>query len=263
MDNKIFKLVFIGAGNVAFSLAKRCKEVGHEISQIYARNPVQANEFAEVFKVDIATKFSDITRSADYYFLCVNDDAINVLSKKLAEVLPNTSIILHTSGSRGVNEIDAYFLHRINFYPLQTFLKYKNPNWDTIPLFIEANSIDFENHKLFFDTICKRVIQINNDIRIAIHVAAVFVNNFTNSNMIIAQDILAKAGLTLEVLYPLINNTFNSVLTTNPLETQTGPAKRNDTQTINLHKEYIEENCSEILTIYDDYTKFILERFYP
>ena len=44
-------------------------------------------------------------------------------------------------------------------------LKYKNPNWDTIPLFIEANSIDFENHKLFFDTICKRVIQINNDIR--------------------------------------------------------------------------------------------------
>ena len=196
MDNKIFKLVFIGAGNVAFSLAKRCKEVGHEISQIYARNPVQANEFAEVFKVDIATKF-------------------------------------------------------------------KNQNWDTIPLFIEANSIDFEKHKLFFDTICKRVIQINNDIRIAIHVAAVFVNNFTNSNMIIAQDILAKAGLTLEVLYPLINNTFNSVLTTNPLETQTGPAKRNDTQTINLHKEYIEENCSEILTIYDDYTKFILERFYP
>ena len=50
-----------------------------------------------------------------------------------------------------------------------------------------------------------------------------------------------KRKLIFSLLHPLIRETANKINKVNPAEAQTGPAKRNDTQTINKHLELLSE----------------------
>jgi len=50
-------------------------------------------------------------------------------------------------------------------------------------------------------------------------------------------------------LLPLILETANKITTLSPLEAQTGPAKRNDTKTIEKHIAMLNKNQQEIYTL--------------
>jgi len=50
-------------------------------------------------------------------------------------------------------------------------------------------------------------------------------------------------------LLPLILETANKITTLPPLEAQTGPAKRNDTKTIEKHTAMLTKNQQEIYTL--------------
>ncbi|MBP8157930.1 MAG: DUF2520 domain-containing protein, partial [Flavobacterium sp.] len=63
--------------------------------------------------------------------------------------------------------------------------------------------------------------------------------------------------LSFDILKPLIQETASKILTLSPKEAQTGPAKRNDTQTINNHLSFLtDENQKEI---YKLLTKSIID----
>jgi predicted short-subunit dehydrogenase-like oxidoreductase (DUF2520 family) len=53
----------------------------------------------------------------------------------------------------------------------------------------------------------------------------------------IGQDICDEHQVPFEILHPLIEETAKKITSISPKEAQTGPAKRNDTQTIESHLE--------------------------
>ena len=53
----------------------------------------------------------------------------------------------------------------------------------------------------------------------------------------IANDICEKNKIPFEILYPLIEETAKKIQSISPKDAQTGPAKRNDVQTIQNHLE--------------------------
>jgi predicted short-subunit dehydrogenase-like oxidoreductase (DUF2520 family) len=188
------------------------------------------------------------------FIIAITDDAIAEVSRQLPF---SNELVVHTSGSVSMQAINNKNRQGV-FYPLQTFSKAKYVDFKEIPICIEAqNEKDLLTLESVAKSISNSVYTINSEQRKALHVAAVFVSNFTNHLYQIGNKICIDNELSFDILKPLIQETANKILTLSPQESQTGPAKRKDTQTINAHLNFLtNDNQKEI---YKLLTKSIID----
>ena len=85
------------------------------------------------------------------------------------------------------------------------------------------------------------VYNINSHQRKVLHVAAVFACNFSNLMYMMADDILQKENIPLDILKPLIKETASKIKNHSPSKVQTGPAVRKDKSTLKTHLDYLEK----------------------
>lgn len=243
------KVIIIGSGNVAQHLIAAFHNsisTGDEIelAQVFSR---KANTLANVVDPDrITTNLAELVE-ADLYIIAVSDDAIGTVAAQLPF---KNRLVVHTSGSVGLNVLDNDNRRGV-FYPLQTFTKNKAVNFKTIPICLESeNSTDFILLEKVAKMISDNVFAINSEQRKALHVAAVFVNNFTNHLYSIGNEICQENQVPFDILKPLILETAQKIMAISPQDAQTGPAKRNDLKTIEAHQLFLSnENQSTIYKI--------------
>jgi predicted short-subunit dehydrogenase-like oxidoreductase (DUF2520 family) len=247
------KIVFIGAGNVATHLSKALLDAGHEICQIYSRSEESAAALSVKSGCPCTTNIDTIYNSADIYIFAVGDDALAPVVK---QVRGNNGIWIHTAGSC---PLDIFFGYAKNYgvmYPLQTFSKKRKPDFSKIPIFTEGNTKETENIiSTLAGTISNSVFTIDSEKRKYLHLAAVFACNFTNNMYNIATHILHEQGIDRNVLLPLIDETADKIHTLTPTKAQTGPALRNDADTICRHLSML--NDCELREIYKIISKNI------
>jgi predicted short-subunit dehydrogenase-like oxidoreductase (DUF2520 family) len=238
----MIKLVLIGSGNVAQHLIQAfAKSNKIDIVQVFSRKKETLAHLLDSHK--ITTTFNDLAE-ADLYIIAVSDDAIAAVSSQLPFV---NRLVVHTSGSVSIDALDKKNRNGI-FYPLQTFSKKAKIDFSQIPICLESETeSDFELLKEAAETVSRNTYKINSEQRKALHVAAVFVNNFTNHLYQIGNEICNDNNLPFEILKPLIQETANKVMTLSPKDAQTGPAIRNDQQTIAGHLAFLkDENQKKI-----------------
>lgn len=249
----MIRITLIGSGNVAQHLIKAfAKSELVEIVQVYARKKEALSSLIEFDK--ITSDFEELQES-DLYIIAVSDKAIADVSKQLPF---QNRIVVHTSGAASLDVLDAKNRKGV-FYPLQTFSKNKEIDFSIVPLCLEAeNTFDFRVLETVAKSISNAVFAINSDQRKALHVAAVFVNNFTNHLYHIGKEICGEHQVPFEILRPLIQETAEKINTLDPVDAQTGPAKRNDSNTIAAHLDYLtnenQKNIYKLITqsIQDD-----------
>ena len=244
------KITIVGTGNVAFHLGKRLQAQGVEITQVIGRNGLKAASLGDILKTKSTNFLSNIDTSSDIFIIAVSDNAIEEVAEKLSKSIA-TSLVVHTSGSIPSTVLTPFFRHYGVFYPLQTFSIGREPNFDTIPIFINATPqyhVDFLE-KLALK-ITKRVYPMSDDDRLALHVSAVFVNNFVNHLFKISSEIIGKHNLPFDVLLPLIEETVNKIRNNAPIDMQTGPAVRGDDMTIEKHLAFIEKHTPQYDLLY-------------
>jgi predicted short-subunit dehydrogenase-like oxidoreductase (DUF2520 family) len=243
----MIKVVLIGSGNVAQHLIKAfTKSKKIVLTQVFARQKQAVTHLLDSNK--ITNDFNDLAQ-ADLYIIAVSDDAITTVSSQLPF---GNRLVVHTSGSVALDALDKKN-RKGSFYPLQTFSKKAEVDFSQIPVFLESeNEIDFELLQKVAKIISQNVYKINSEQRKALHVSAVFVNNFVNHLYQIGNEICIENNVPFEVLKPLILETANKVMTLSPKEAQTGPAIRNDKQTIASHLDFLldenQKNIYKILT---------------
>jgi len=226
----MISVVLLGAGNVATHLFKAFNKADNvNVCQWYNR---KINHI-ESYKSDVAiTDDLSKLKEADIYILAVSDDAVEGLSKQLPF---KDRLVVHTSGSVGLYDIDMKHKRGV-FYPLQTFSKDAEVDFTNVPICIEAlKKVDLPILKALAKTIGSKSHKVNSDQRRVLHLAAVYVNNFTNQIYRVAHEITESEGAEFEILKPLILETAKKVQDMSPYLAQTGPAKRNDKKTIKKH----------------------------
>ncbi|KVV15238.1 Rossmann-like and DUF2520 domain-containing protein [Flavobacterium sp. TAB 87] len=248
----MIKIVIIGSGNVAQHLVAAFENnAAVEIIQIYSRK-----ENSKIAGIDTYRMVYDLAflKEADLYIIAVSDDAIIDVAAQLQFI---NRLVVHTSGTAPLTAIDIKNRKGV-FYPLQTFTKNKAVDFNTIPICLEAeNSTDYRVLEAVAKSISNAVYPINSDQRKALHVAAVFVNNFTNHLYQIGEEVCREHQVSFEVLKPLINETVAKLNDLAPVDAQTGPAKRNDQSTIEAHLDYLTNNNQK--NIYKILTQSILD----
>jgi len=240
----MINIVILGGGNVAYHLTNALlQNSAVNVVQVYNRSIEKINTFKN--STSITNNLSDL-KDADIYILAVSDNAISELSSALN--LKN-KLVVHTSGSMAMEELKSVSNKGV-FYLLQSFSKERKIDFSTVPICIEAETdADLQLLETLANLISKNCYRINSNQRASMHVAAVFVNNFVNHLYHIGHEICEQNKVPFEILLPLILETANKITTLPPLKAQTGPAKRNDTKTIEKHIAMLNKNQQEIYTL--------------
>ena len=232
----IKKIVIIGSGNVATQFALAFQRVNIKIEQIISRNLKSGKFLANKINSLFSSKLKDLVKS-DLIIICVNDDNID----SIVDELPDLPMI-HTSGSTSIK----IFKNRKNvgvIYPLQTLSTTIDTDFTTTPICVEGNNTFFE-HELFIlsQRISNKVFYINSDQRQNLHLSAVIASNFSNFCYLIAKKQLESKNIDFELIKPLILETAQKIIHTDPKIAQTGPAKRGDEKIIQKHLSILKDD---------------------
>ncbi|WKW47526.1 DUF2520 domain-containing protein [Myroides sp. JBRI-B21084] len=223
----------IGWGNVAYHLFSAINNLNnYKIQNIGVRSLEKIDDF---FALNLLVQIDDL-KPADITLIAVLDRAI----EEVAEKIPyKNKLVVHTSGTTAIDVLNNKNRKGV-FYPLQTFSKNKEVNFKEVPLCLEAeNDSDLNELKLLANLLSNNVYEISSDQRKSLHVAAVFVSNFTNHLYTIGNKICTDNNISFNILKPLINETADKIRYLSPKEAQTGPAIRFDSKTIEKHEDFL------------------------
>lgn len=253
------EIVIVGSGNVAKQFGLSLFHAGFRITGIVARNKQKG--IVLLPKLGNPPLFPDVTyikSEPTLLIIAVKDDAI----ESVANALPKfeNCIFAHTSGSIPLSSLGDK-PNKAVLYPLQTLNTFEKTPIQRIPLLIEKELN--ETNKRFFEHVCSTLgvpyFNINSETRLYYHLAAVIMSNFANALWDAGNNILSERNLDSRLLTPLLQQTLANAIQNGAFESQTGPAKRNDTSIISKHL-YLLKDKDALQEIYTAMSKMILKR---
>jgi hypothetical protein len=226
----------MGSGNVATVMGGRIAAAGHLLLQVVARREEAAAALAAEWHCGYTTRWAEVDGGADLYIVSLSDRALEELAGQLS--LPGR-LVVHTAGAAPLSALEKVSERHGVLYPLQSLRKEIRP-FPEFPLLIDASRPDDGVLlEAFARTIARQVQYADDALRLKLHVAATFVNNFTNYLYSLAADFCQREGIDFSLLLPLIRETAGRVERYDPREVQTGPAIRDDRQTMDRHLEIL------------------------
>lgn len=291
----------IGTGNVATHLFKALSQSSTPLSPsaphpsdvsapIPNTSALSSDSFTQLSDISVrminSRTLEGLPEHSDVILISVKDDAIGSVAQKVAD---KADLIAHTSGSVSIDILKGCAKHYGVFYPLQTFSKNSELDYQEIPFFIEGNDTKTVTIlKELAQSISPKVFEADSAKRKRLHIAAVFACNFSNHLIAIADDLLQETSLDTpntevtstndiksisnsdsdsksnseekldyKILLPLLKETIRKLDTLTPKEAQTGPAVRNDQKVMSAHEEMLASNPDR-LAIYRLLTSSIL-----
>jgi predicted short-subunit dehydrogenase-like oxidoreductase (DUF2520 family) len=247
---------FAGAGRVANALCKEMYNYGYHIDLIVSETQRTGCLLSDFCSASWSSELI-FPESTDIIFVAVPDH-------RLKSVLHNLkcrtgTIVVHTAGSMGLDIFPDHIVNKGVFYPLQTFSKERKVSFKDLPVLIET--INNKSERILVslaEAIGGKVHYMDTDHRRMVHLAAVFACNFTNHMLTGGKEVVMKAGLPFDILFPLIKETISKAIETGPENSQTGPAVRNDQNTIEKHLELLSFS-SDLQRIYSEITRSIIK----
>jgi predicted short-subunit dehydrogenase-like oxidoreductase (DUF2520 family) len=256
----INKIVILGTGNLATHLTTALSKINSiAIVQLYNHRPSpSAKKISKELGIPIVYDISKIILDADFYIIAVKDQYLANFSKQLSRIQIK-GIVAHTSGSQSIDVIKKLFHNTAVVYPLQSFYPNAKIKWIETPILIESNTeTNLDKVKSVFSKLSKTIKDVDSETRLKIHLAAVFACNFTNALYVSSFEIMEKKldKQSIDLLMPIMRQSFEKLNDMHPIEAQTGPASRNDKNVISKHRNLLKSN-KELLAVYNILTELI------
>jgi len=244
----------LGAGNLAHGIASGLMNMSYPITGWWARNHSEISLPKNADSDLLKKSLHEIPEKTQIIILAVSDSAIQELS---GQIPAGEYLVCHCSGSMHINILSNHNARGV-FYPLQTFSKGRMPVWDEIPVFTETTNAEMHKRlSLLASSLSKICITCKSETRLKAHLSAVISANFTNHLLYESMRIMQDNKLNFQWLRPLLEETIRKAFDLgNPSLSQTGPAKRNDLETIQEHLKALEKN-TDLKQIYQLLTKAI------
>jgi predicted short-subunit dehydrogenase-like oxidoreductase (DUF2520 family) len=247
------KVVIIGSGNVATVLGHRIFKAGHEIIEVLSRQKEHAALLAAELNCGYTSAFESVSKEGDLYIIAIADSPLLEIDKHL---FLDKKWVVHTAGAISIDVLKNVSKNYGVLYPLQSLRK-ERKDIAEIPLLVDGNT--YENLTLVYDfakSISDQVKNCGDQERSKLHTGAIIVNNFTNHLYSLTEDFCRRENIDFTWLLPLIGETASRLGSFSPKEVQTGPAIRNDQETIKKHLDMLEP-YPDLKEIYELFTKSI------
>ncbi|MEY3038933.1 MAG: hypothetical protein RLZZ593_75 [Bacteroidota bacterium] len=242
----------IGTGRVAqtlFSLI--AQNEAFSVLGVLGRTSAQLGDWTQGKGITQAHQLPE----AMIHIIAVSDRSINLVAGQLSHL---SGLIVHTSGTTPMDKLLPN--QRIGvLYPLQTFSLQSPPSAEEIPWIIEAkHAQDINLLATFAQCLGSRAHQLSEHERRQLHLAAVMVNNFTHHLWSMSRDWLETQSGDFNLLMPLAKKTTEIALNDPEGTYQTGPARRNDQNTVEQHLAML--GTHPLAQVYKNLTESIVRR---
>jgi predicted short-subunit dehydrogenase-like oxidoreductase (DUF2520 family) len=188
--------------------------------------------------------------------ITLRDESIAPFLKDLGRV---PCVLAHTAGALSINELNRSAESFGVLYPLQSLRK----EIQIIPplsILVDGNRAETREYLTkCAESIAGTVITADDETRLKYHLAATLVNNFTNHLFAQTEIFCKRENISFSVLQPLMEETVHRLRHVSPVEAQTGPAIRDDHNTIDKHLALLEKYPA-LLRLYTLFTREIQER---
>ena len=228
---------FAGAGRVAGSLCDEMFHAGLKIVHIVSESEKNGPEIA----VRCNAQWSDkliFPENCELIMVSVPDHRLEAVLSQIR--CSDRAIVVHTAGSFGLEVFPSRISRSGVFYPLQTFSKGRHIEYNNLPILLE--SADPSIIKVLRDLaliLGSKPYVMDAGRRMMMHLAAVFVCNFTNFMLTAGEKVVSEAQMPFDLLVPLIRETISKAIENGPGMSQTGPALRHDLNTIQKHLDLL------------------------
>ena len=253
------KVTLLGTGNVASWLVFALNKAGITIQQIYGRTFEKCQYLALSCGAEPTDDLSKLKDNSDLYIFSLKDDAYQEVISSIPFQLSLAAITAGSVSQEILSPIaDQYGV----IYPYQTLTQGIDFKTVNVPLCIEGNNKETAQILLDFgQKISDNVQYINEVQRKKLHLAAVFASNFGNAMYGIGFDLLEKEGIDPKALLPLLHNTLDKLQSLHPWQSQTGPARRGDTEVMRQHLKNLKE--TDLQNIYTLLSHYIQKKTTP
>lgn len=249
---------FAGAGRVASGLCRELFRLDYPVDMVVSLTEKSGKALAG----SVAAAWSQNLTFPETTGLIIVAVPDNKLESVLSSIdCSNKTAVVHTAGSYGLDAFPGKIMKKGVFYPLQTFSHERDLNFSEIPFLLESN--DESTREMIHEiasALSRNVSFVDVGKRRLIHLSAIFVSNFTNFMFTAGNEIAHKAGFNLKILEPLIKETVSKALDMGPQRSQTGPAFRNDTITIEKHLRLL-SSTPELSELYKSVTQSIIDYY--
>lgn len=251
------RVVIAGAGNLATCLGEALVRAGVVPSAVWSRSDSSASQLAAKLGCPYTTCIQSLP-DADIVITAVSDDALGAVARELVARYSD-ALLVHTAGSVPMKLWAEASASRYGvFYPMQTFSKGKSVDFGRLGIFLEACD---EAGLMQLENLARRltpmVCRATSEQRAFLHIAAVFVCNFTNAMYRMAAELLEKEGLPFEAMLPLIDETAAKLHHLAPADAQTGPAARGDNEIVARQSAVLDGVYRDV---YDLVSRYISEK---
>jgi predicted short-subunit dehydrogenase-like oxidoreductase (DUF2520 family) len=249
---------FAGAGRVASALCRELFRIGIRIDLVVSETESGGRPLAESCNAEWSSRLH-FPYSSKVIIVAVPDHRLKDVLNRIQ--CGSDTLVAHTAGSFGLDAFPGHIINKGVFYPLQTFSKNRKVSFAGLPFLLESSGDQYsEILRQLAEAVSGKVYFTDHEKRRMIHLAAVFACNFTNHLLTEGKVISEKAGVPFDIFHPLIRETVSKAIESGPENSQTGPAVRNDRNTIEKHMELLSFS-PELQKIYRGLTESIINYY--
>lgn len=266
MDNeKRIRIGFIGAGKAGVSLGAYFCSKGMEISGYLSHSINSAISAAGITSSNAFTVLSDLVVSSDMIIVSTPDGVIGKIWEDLRKCDIRDRIICHLSGvlsSDIFDGVEAKGSYGYSVHPMFAFSG-RDGNFKDVEkacFTIDGSKDKLDEVREIFRRMGNRTFVIDKNQKHLYHASNVMVSNLVTALLSIGTEAFERCGVSREeslgALMPLIKGNIENIAKKGFAGSLTGPAERNDIDTIMKHLDVLEE---EERLIYSLLTKRLAE----
>lgn len=247
---------------MAAHLLPALQRAGEKVEVVLSRDTARANALAGRYLVPHATtEVSELLHHADVIWFLTRDDVIQYWIDQVAGNLQPGHILMHAAGAVPIRVLSGVHSNAAVIYPLFTFTRESEVDFRNIPLFVEATPGATGFARRLASGISPHWYEADSETRLRLHIGAVWACNFTNYCLTVAEDLISKSPFSFREAYgPILSEVIRKAIHNGPHASQTGPALRRDTSTIETHERFLQAD-GDLAALYLEFTRRIQDRF--
>ncbi|MEX0665074.1 MAG: Rossmann-like and DUF2520 domain-containing protein [Acidimicrobiia bacterium] len=229
-------IALVGPGRAGTALAVALLGAGHRIISVAGRTPDAESTRVGAARFDArAVPVQYAGRGAALVLIATPDDAITATARAIAQSLESGALVLHLSGSHGLDALAAISIERGDvrvgaFHPLQTIPSAESPlngAWAAVAGPPEVAEVARE--------VGMHVFEVADADRAMYHAAAVISSNHLVALLGQVARLAAAAKVPFAAFESLARAALENSFAFGPVEALTGPVARGDVATVERH----------------------------
>lgn len=226
-------MLLVGTGRAAHHLGHAFVRAGIRLAGVAGRDADRARELALALGT-VPYGLPAPLPPAALTLLAVSDDAIAAVA---AGTGAREGTVAHLSGATDLDALLPH-AHRGVLWPVMSLGAGGPADLGAVPLVVDANG-DVARRTLLdlAHRLSGHVVELSVERRRLVHLAAVFSSNFPVALLAEAHALLAREGISPQLLTPLWEATAAKAAELGPERALTGPARRGDKGTMGRHLE--------------------------